>query len=161
MSSPHRFTSCFKCALYHTWVLKKIKSDNIVHTICIIDFWPIIICFVDAMTCYVSNTVRSKLKKSNMLLLLLEQWISLESGVRCNCSFWQPSKKKEKRVFSSFFFFYYCCDHKKKDNLVDAFCKHQQIKEVFLFNNQNVIWILLSIVRVEVLPWWSRTLGMD
>ena len=31
--------------------IKKIKSDNIVHTICIIiDFWLIIICFVDAMT---------------------------------------------------------------------------------------------------------------
>ena len=60
--------------------------------------------------------------------------------------------KKRERVFFSFFFFYYCCDHEKKDNLVDAFCKqHQQIKEeVFLFNNQNVIWILLSIVKVEV-----------
>ena len=60
--------------------------------------------------------------------------------------------KREKEYFSSFFFFYYCCDHKKKDNLVYAFCKHQQIKkEVFqLFNNQNVIWILLSIVKVEV-----------
>ena len=59
--------------------------------------------------------------------------------------------KKRKRVLSSFFFFYYRCDHKKKDNLVDAFCKHQQIKEeVFLFNNQNVTWILLSIVKVEV-----------
>ena len=59
--------------------------------------------------------------------------------------------KKRKRVFSSFFFLYYCCDHKKKDNLVDAFCKHQQIKEdVFLFNNQSVIWILLPIVKVEV-----------
>ena len=44
--------------------------------------------------------------------------------------------KKRKRAFSSFFFFYYCCDHKKKDNLVDAYCKHQQIKEeAFLFNN--------------------------
>ena len=70
--------------------------------------------------------------------------------------------KKRERVFSSFFFFYYCCDLKKKDNPVDAYCKHQQIKEeVFLlFNNQNVIWILLSIVKVEV-PWWSYTLGMD
>ena len=48
--------------------------------------------------------------------------------------------KKRKRVFSSFFFFYYCCDHKKKDNLVDAYCKHQQIKvEVSLFKKQNVI----------------------
>ena len=46
--------------------------------------------------------------------------------------------KKRKRSFS-FFFLYYCCDHKKKDNLVNAYCKHQQIKEeVFLFNNQNV-----------------------
>ena len=58
-----------------------------------------------------------------------------------------------KKYFPLFLFFYYCCDHKKKDNLVDAYCKHQQqIKEeVFLlFNNQNVIWILLSIVKVEV-----------
>ena len=31
-------------------IKKKIKSDNIVHIICIIDFWPIVICFVDAMT---------------------------------------------------------------------------------------------------------------
>ena len=69
--------------------------------------------------------------------------------------------EKRKGVFSSFFFFYYCCDHIKKDNLVDAYFKHQQIKEeVFLFNNQNVILILLSIVKVEV-PWWSCTLGMD
>ena len=60
--------------------------------------------------------------------------------------------KKRRRVYSSFFFFYYCYDHKKKDNLVGAYCKYQQIKEeVFLlFNNQNVIWILLSIVKVEV-----------
>ena len=46
--------------------------------------------------------------------------------------------KKRKRVFSSFFFFYYCCDHKKKDNLVDAYCKHQQIKEeVFLIQQSK------------------------
>ena len=47
--------------------------------------------------------------------------------------------KKRKRVFSSFFFFYYCCYPKrKKDHLVDTFCKHRKInKEVFAFNNSK------------------------
>ena len=61
-------------------------------------------------------------------------------------------KKREKEYFPLFSFFITVVTIKKKDNLVDAYCKHQQIKEeVFLlFNNQNVIWILLSIVKVEV-----------
>ena len=37
--------------------------------------------------------MRSKLKKLNMLLLLLELSISLESEIWCNCSFWQSQKK--------------------------------------------------------------------
>ena len=69
--------------------------------------------------------------------------------------------KREKEYFPLFSFFITVVTIKKTDNLADAYCKHQQIKkEVFLSNNQNVIWILLSIVKVEV-PWWSCTLGMD
>ena len=48
--------------------------------------------------------------------------------------------KREKEYFPLFSFFITVVTMKKKDNLVDAFCKHQQIKEeAFLFNNQNVI----------------------
>ena len=42
--------------------------------------------------------------------------------------------KREKEYFPLFSFFITVVTIKKKDNLVDAFCKHQQIKEeVFLF----------------------------
>ena len=73
--------------------------------------------------------------------------MNLEGRLQCNSILTTRNKKdkleKRKReyIYPLFFFFIVCLQlssRKKKENLVDTVCKHQQIKKkLFAFNNSK------------------------
>ena len=73
--------------------------------------------------------------------------------------------RREKEYFPLFSFFITVVTMKKKDNLVDAFCEHQQIKEEYSYIQQSKRHLAFFVDResrsalMELHTWNGLDLG--